>query len=67
MGTEAQALTEGLHYHAASDTPDKLAYPELTRITSGLFAVFLELKQFRCNRRLVRHVSLVDNYVFVLF
>jgi Zn-dependent M28 family amino/carboxypeptidase len=31
------------HYHAASDTPDKLAYPELTRVTSGLFAAFTEL------------------------
>jgi Zn-dependent M28 family amino/carboxypeptidase len=31
------------HYHAPSDTPDKLTYPELTRVTSGLFAAFLEL------------------------
>jgi hypothetical protein len=31
------------HYHAASDTPDKLAYPELTRVTLGLFAAFAEL------------------------
>ena len=31
------------HYHQPSDTPDKLAYPELTRVTSGLFAAFLEL------------------------
>ena len=31
------------HYHAPSDTPDKLAYPELTRITAGLFAAFAEL------------------------
>lgn len=25
------------HYHAATDTPDKLAYPELARVTLGLF------------------------------
>jgi Zn-dependent M28 family amino/carboxypeptidase len=31
------------HYHAASDTPDKIAYPELTRVTFGLFAAFAEL------------------------
>lgn len=31
------------HYHMPSDTPDKLAYPELTRVTSGLFAAFTEL------------------------
>jgi Peptidase family M28 len=31
------------HYHAASDTPEKLAYPELARVTSGLFAAFSEL------------------------
>jgi Zn-dependent M28 family amino/carboxypeptidase len=31
------------HYHQPSDTPDKLAYPELTRITAGLFAAFAEL------------------------
>jgi Peptidase family M28 len=31
------------HYHQPSDTPDKLAYPELTRVTAGLFAAFSEL------------------------
>jgi hypothetical protein len=31
------------HYHMPSDTPDKLAYPKLTRVTSGLFAAFAEL------------------------
>jgi len=31
------------HYHAPSDTPDKLAYPELARVTSGLFSAFSEL------------------------
>ena len=31
------------HYHAATDTPDKLAYPELTQVTLGLFAAFAEL------------------------
>ncbi len=24
------------HYHLPTDTPDKLAYPELTRVTSGV-------------------------------
>jgi Zn-dependent M28 family amino/carboxypeptidase len=31
------------HYHLPTDTPDKLAYPELTRVTSGLCAAFSEL------------------------
>lgn len=31
------------HYHAPSDTPDKLAYPKLARVTSGLFAAFAML------------------------
>ena len=31
------------HYHLPTDTPDKLAYPELTRVTSGLCAAFPEL------------------------
>jgi Zn-dependent M28 family amino/carboxypeptidase len=31
------------HYHAATDTPDKIAYPELTQVTLGLFAAFAEL------------------------
>jgi hypothetical protein len=31
------------HYHAASDTPDKLAYPKLSRVTHGLFAAFMEI------------------------
>lgn len=35
------------HYHAASDTPDKLAYPELARVTFGLAAAFLELADER--------------------
>jgi Zn-dependent M28 family amino/carboxypeptidase len=30
------------HYHQPSDTPDKLAYPELAKATSGLFAAFSE-------------------------
>ena len=33
------------HYHAPSDTPDRLAYPEFARVTSGLFAAFSELAQ----------------------
>ena len=31
------------HYHAATDTPDKLAYPELRQITLALFAAFNEI------------------------
>jgi hypothetical protein len=31
------------HYHQPSDTPDKLAYSELARVTSGLFAAVSEL------------------------
>jgi hypothetical protein len=37
------ALHRYRHYHAPSDTPDKLAYPELARVTYGLFAAFSEL------------------------
>jgi len=32
-------------YRAESDAPDKLAYPELARVTLGLFAAFLEISQ----------------------
>jgi Zn-dependent M28 family amino/carboxypeptidase len=31
------------HYHQPSDTPDKLAYSKLARVTAGLFAAFSEL------------------------
>ena len=31
------------YYQAASDTPDKIAYPELSRVTHGLFAGFMEI------------------------
>ena len=31
------------HYHTPADTPNKIAYPELAQVTSGLFAAFLEL------------------------
>lgn len=31
------------HYHAATDTPDKLAYPELAQVTFGLFEAFAVL------------------------
>jgi hypothetical protein len=31
------------HYHAPSDTPDKLSYPEFTRVTLGLFEAFAVL------------------------
>jgi Zn-dependent M28 family amino/carboxypeptidase len=37
------ALYRYPHYHAASDTPDKLAYCELSRVTHGLFAAFMEI------------------------
>ena len=37
------ALYRYPHYHAASDTPDKLAYPQLTPVTLGLFAAFAKL------------------------
>ena len=33
------------YYHAAADTPDKLAYPELSRVTLGLCAAFMDLGQ----------------------
>lgn len=32
-----------LHYHSATDTPDKLSYPELARVTLGLFEAFAAL------------------------
>jgi len=31
------------HYHSPADTPDKLAYPELARVTLGLFKAFATL------------------------
>ena len=31
------------HYHAPTDTPDKLAYPELANVTLGLFRAFAAL------------------------
>jgi len=31
------------HYHAPTDTPDKLSYPELTQVTLGLFNAFAAL------------------------
>jgi hypothetical protein len=31
------------HYHAAMDTPDNLAYAELTQVTLALFATFNEV------------------------
>lgn len=31
------------HYHLPSDTPDKIAFPEFTRVTSGLYAAFADL------------------------
>jgi Zn-dependent M28 family amino/carboxypeptidase len=37
------ALYRYPYYHAPSDTPDKLAYPELSRVTLGLFAAFMEI------------------------
>jgi Peptidase family M28 len=34
-----------LHYHAASDTPDKLAYPEFAQVTLGLFEAVAALSR----------------------
>jgi hypothetical protein len=31
------------YYHAATDTPDKLAYPELAQVTLSLFKAFAVL------------------------
>jgi Zn-dependent M28 family amino/carboxypeptidase len=31
------------HYHLPSDTPDKVAFPEFTCVTSGLYAAFADL------------------------
>jgi hypothetical protein len=31
------------HYHAPTDTPDKLSYLELTQVTLGLFEAFAAL------------------------
>jgi Zn-dependent M28 family amino/carboxypeptidase len=31
------------HYHAASDTPEKLSYPEFARVTLGLFEALAQL------------------------
>ena len=31
------------HYHAASDTPDRLSYPEFAQVTLGLFEAFAQL------------------------
>jgi hypothetical protein len=31
------------HYHANDDTPDKLAYPEFSRVTLGLCAAFMDI------------------------
>jgi hypothetical protein len=31
------------HYHTADDTPDKLAYPEFSRVTCGLCAAFMDI------------------------
>ncbi len=33
------------HYHAPADTPDKLSYPELARVTFGLFKAFAVLSR----------------------
>jgi hypothetical protein len=43
------------HYHQPSDTPDKIAYPELARVTAGLFAPFLELARGGVDRRARRN------------
>ena len=33
------------YYHAVADTPDKLAYPEFSRVTLGLNAAFKDIAQ----------------------
>jgi Zn-dependent M28 family amino/carboxypeptidase len=33
------------HYHAATDTPDKLVYPEFAQATLGLCAAFIDIAQ----------------------
>jgi Zn-dependent M28 family amino/carboxypeptidase len=33
------------HYHAATDTPDKLVYPEFSQATLGLCAAFIDIAQ----------------------
>lgn len=33
------------HYHAVDDTPDKLVYPEFSRVMLGLCAAFMEIAQ----------------------
>jgi Zn-dependent M28 family amino/carboxypeptidase len=37
------------HYHATSDTPDKLTYPELSQVTLGLSAAFMEIARTGLN------------------
>jgi Zn-dependent M28 family amino/carboxypeptidase len=37
------------HYHLPSDTPEKLAFPEFSRVTSGLFLAFNDLAQYGVN------------------
>jgi hypothetical protein len=39
------------HYHAPTDTPDKLAYPELANVTLGLFRAFAVLASEGINPR----------------
>ena len=33
------------HYHAVTDTPDKLVYPEFAQATLGLCAAFIDIAQ----------------------
>ncbi len=50
MGYRALMVTDTApyrypYYHSAADTPDKLRYPEFTRVTEGLFQAFASLAE----------------------
>ena len=40
------------HYHRATDTPEKLTYPALARVTEGLFRALAALAQEDVDRAL---------------
>ena len=43
------ALYRYPHYHAVTDTPDKLVYPEFAQVTLGLCAAFIDIAQKSLN------------------
>jgi len=50
QGYQAMMITDTApyrypYYHAVADTPDKLAYPEFSRVTLGLCAAFRDIAQ----------------------